>query len=531
MDGASSFPAGGGRAGHRGARTVADVLRRAAAEAPDQQAVEVIGAADVAGVEEGGDIAGASLTFAQWNARASRVGQALLRAGVAKGDRVALLFDNAAALDYLACYFGVHKAGGVAVPVGPRLAPPELRAIFAHAQVRAAVAAPSLVARARNAVPADASVYAAPELVLAAGVSAADPEVPVAPDDLADILYTSGTTGSPKGVACTHASVTVMANRALKAFAGQPFLHAVPLYTFAGAHGMTFLPLRARMVATVMAEFDAARFLAVCAARRAAVAFIVPAMGRLLLDAPGAARRDTSAVKVLMFGSAPMPPSTIEALAAIFPQAHLVNLYSSTEAGAATCALPPGEAARRPGSVGLPIPPTEVRIVRDDDTSASVGETGEVWLKSVAPPRVYYRDPAATAAAWAGDWLRTGDVGYLDADGYLYLVDRKRDLVIRGGFNVFTGEIDAVLEAHFAVREAAVIGVPHDVLGEDLCAFVALRPGRVADAAALRAHCLARVADYKSPRQFVFVEALPRSALGKVLKRALRQRWDDERAP
>jgi fatty-acyl-CoA synthase/long-chain acyl-CoA synthetase len=500
-------------------RNVADVLRQAAAAAPD-----TVGAA-----LDGGSAPGA-MTFREWDARASGVGQALLRAGVARGDRVGLLFSNADALGWKATYFGVHKMGGVVVPVGPRLAPREAAAILAHAGARVLACEERLAERALEAAPPGVRVLPARELLGAGGAGGApgtpeDPAAPVGPDDLADILYTSGTTGTPKGVACTHASVVVMANRALRPFAGRPFLHAVPLTTFAGAHGMTFIALRARMTALVMAEFDAERYLTLCEERAPAAAFVVPAMGRLLLDASGAGTRDTRSVKLLFFGSAPMPPSTIEGLAAIFSEAVLVNIYSTTEAGGAACALPPGEAKRRPGSVGVPVPPTEIRIVRDDGADAARGEHGEVWIKSIAPPRAYYRDDAATAAAFApGGWLRTGDVGTLDADGYLYLVDRKKDLVIRGGYNVFTGEIDALIEAHPAVREAAVVGVPHEVLGEELCAFVAFRPGRAATPAELRAHCLAHVADYKSPRNWVFVDALPRNPLGKVLKRALRAR-------
>jgi fatty-acyl-CoA synthase/long-chain acyl-CoA synthetase len=220
-----------------------------------------------------------------------------------------------------------------------------------------------------------------------------------------------------------------------------------------------------------------------------------------------------------------MPPSTLARLPSLFPRAHLVNIYALTEGGsaAAFCEFPPGAAVERCDSVGKPVPPTEMRIVTEAGRDAAAGEVGEIWLRPKGPPRRYYRDAEATARTFVeGGWVKTGDLGHLDADGYLYLDDRKKNMVIRGGFNIFPAEIDALLEAHEKVREAAVVGVPHPVLGEDLHAFVALRePATVEE---LRAHLAAHLADYKVPRAFTFVEALPRNAMGKVVKRELSKR-------
>jgi acyl-CoA synthetase (AMP-forming)/AMP-acid ligase II len=340
-------------------------------------------------------------------------------------------------------------------------------------------------------------------------------------DDLADILYTSGTTGTPKGVACEHGNITFSTSAGVSAlFRGATFLHAVPVFTFAGAHAMMLIPLRGGMTTVVQPKFDARRYLELVDEHRVAMSFAVPSMVQLMI----AARRDAShalpSLRLLIYGTAPMPPTAIRRLPELFPNAMLVNLYGLTESGTAVCSLPPYEAQQRPTSVGKPVPPAEIKIAGDDGAPCAPDAPGEIWLRSPARPRRYYRDDAATLATWTTDgWLRTGDIGYLDADGYLYLVDRKKDLIIRGGFNITAAEIENVLLEHPRVREAAVVGIPHDVLGEDTKAVVV---GDQITAAELEAFCRERLADYKVPRTYELVAALPRNALGKVLKRELR---------
>jgi acyl-CoA synthetase (AMP-forming)/AMP-acid ligase II len=512
---------------------VPDLLRQKARELGDRQALAVDrGEGTLVRAE---DTHGA-LTFAAWDTRSDRLATALVAAGVRVGDRVALAFDNADADRFSVGYFATLKAGAVAVPLGVRLVEAEVDVILRHSAPTAVITdarrRAELAGRSE-----DLTLFGPEDYDRAIATAGPAPVLsrPLSDGDLCDILYTSGTTGAPKGVASTHGDVSILAVGALGDRPGATFLHAIPIFTFAGTQAMQLMPLCAGMSTVVMHRFDARRYLALVAAHRAAVTFAVPSMLRLCVDAhdatPPAERADTSSMRLCIFGSAPMPPSTLQRLPDLFARAHLINIYGLTESGGATCAMPPGEALRRPTSVGKPVPPVQVRIVvaenADEGTSAvreaAPGEVGEIWLRGRSRPRSYFKDAEATRKTFDADgWLHTGDIGHLDADGYLYLDDRRRDLVIRGGLNIFPSEIDALLHAHPAVLEAAVVGVPHDVLGEDLRAYVVLRPGMQASADELRAHLSTRIADYKVPRQFRFIDALPRNALGKVVKRQLR---------
>jgi acyl-CoA synthetase (AMP-forming)/AMP-acid ligase II len=257
------------------------------------------------------------------------------------------------------------------------------------------------------------------------------------------------------------------------------------------------------------------------ARHRPTAAFLVPAMVQLLLAHDRFATADLTSLTLVSIGSAPLAPALHRAMAARLPKAIVTNSYSLTESGAAFTYLPPGELDRRPGSVGLPLPPTELRIANGEGRALPAGETGEVLLKVGEQHREYFRDPEATAATWTGEWLRSGDLGYLDDDGYLYIVGREKDVVIRGGNNIAAFEVEQALAEHPDVVEAAVVGVPHKVLGEDVGAFVVAASGHDIGAAELRRFCAERLADYKVPRHIWFVAELPRNAMGKVVKRDL----------
>jgi acyl-CoA synthetase (AMP-forming)/AMP-acid ligase II len=203
------------------------------------------------------------------------------------------------------------------------------------------------------------------------------------------------------------------------------------------------------------------------------------------------------------------------------PSASVLNSYGMTEGGYATFAMDPEGSRTRPGAVGRPRPPTEVRIVDDDGEYCPTGVVGEVITRNPDGHREYYKDPEATAQMWEGGWLHTGDLGRLDEDGYLYIVGRKKEMIIRGGMNVYTDDVEAVLQSHPAVVEAAVIGIPHDVLGEDIEAYIALRPGETVTSEELTRFAAGRLADYKVPRHIVFVAHLPRNSGGKVVKSEL----------
>jgi acyl-CoA synthetase (AMP-forming)/AMP-acid ligase II len=250
--------------------------------------------------------------------------------------------------------------------------------------------------------------------------------------------------------------------------------------------------------------------------------FLVPAMAELLLADPATPSADWSCVEMMSVGSAPIAPSTMLALQELVPDALVTNSYSMTEAGTAYFFMPKGELVKHPGSVGLAVPPAKVRIVSDDGENVAVGEVGHVQVKPAGKLREYYQVPEEKQEIFHADgWLRTGDLGKFDDDNYLYIVGRAKDVIIRGGMNVYAADVEAALYEHPAVQEAAVVGVEHQVLGEDVVAFVVLGSDGQATPDELVAWCQERIADYAAPRRVHLMSELPRNATGKVLKREL----------
>jgi acyl-CoA synthetase (AMP-forming)/AMP-acid ligase II/acyl carrier protein len=485
---------------------VPDLLQARARETPGHVALVVDG--------------GAGLDYGVWLQRSAAAARALADAGVRPGDRVGLLFDNPWWTDYAVCYLGVLGLGAVAVPLSPRFAAGELRRIAEHAGLELLVRPTALADLA-----AAADCRALDPAALERGAQGEGGAWALRPEDLAEIVYTSGTTGEPRGVACPHASI--VASELPPAPAGQAsFLHAFPIGTNA-AQECVRMPLYRAMTAVVLPAFDAERLCAVLAERRIARLQLVPAMAQLVVEVAAVGKYDLSSVERVTLSSAPAPPGLWPQLAAAFPNAELYNAYALTEGGGARTLM--RYDPDRPDAVGRPVAGTELRIVDARGEDVGPGETGEVWLaRPAAPRREYHRDPAATAAAYAGRWLRTGDLGYLDADGVLRLVDRSKDIVITGGLNVSPREVEDVLHEHPAVLEAAVLGVRHPTLGEDLAAVVV--PRGPADERELQRFVRSRLAEHKVPHRIAFVDALPRNASGKVLKRELRARLAEHTA-
>jgi long-chain acyl-CoA synthetase len=276
------------------------------------------------------------------------------------------------------------------------------------------------------------------------------------------------------------------------------------------------------LVGLYLPKFDAARWLGIVADERPQMAFLVPAMAELLVAHPDFAAPDLTSLRTVSIGSAPLAPRTLLTLQERLPDATVSNSYGMTEAGPAFIVMPKDEVRKRIGSVGKPVGPMQLKIVREDDTECEPREVGELLTRMEGAQREYYKDEAATASTWTADgWLRSGDLAYLDEDGFLYIAGRKKDMIIRGGHNVYPTDIEAVLLEHPDVQEAAVVGIPHPVLGEDIAAHVVLRDGTDLPADALLAFCAERLADYKRPRQLHFTDELPRNATGKVMKHKL----------
>ncbi len=488
--------------------TLVDLLRERASHDPTAVAMFV----------DGGD----ALDYGTWERRSNAVGRGLVTGGVGHGDRVILLFDNARFTDYAVSYLAVLKAGATAVPVGTRFAGPELARVVRHSGA-IAVACPPDLAPGDLGLDADELPQVSSPAALAAGRDDGAFQAQIAADDLAEILYSSGTTGAPKGVAVSHANIAVHDPPPEDDRPGRATLvHAFPVGTNA-AQEVLRLPLRrADRTVVVMAAFDPERFCALVAEHGVRRIQLVPAMAHVLVASGAPERHDLSSVERVVLSSAPTPPALLPRLAEAFPNAVLWNTYALTEGGTARTLLV--DAAARPGSVGRGVGGTELRIVDDSGHDQPAGETGEVWLRRPgAPLRRYYRDPEATVAAFVDGWLRTGDLGYLDAEGYLYLVDRKKDVIVTGGLNVASLEVEDVLREHPDVADVAVFGVAHDVLGQDVGAAVVLRsPVSSHD---LMAFSRRRLAEYKTPHHIFVVDALPLTASGKVLKRELRDRF------
>ena len=494
-----------------------DQLRIMAAAYPDETAYRNVGD-------------DTSITFDHWERRSNRLARGLADRGVARGGRVAILMEADDILHWIVTYSAVHKAGAVAVPLNNRLSPPEVQGILEHAEATAVVASSSyghFLAPLVDTVPTLSLVAAvgAPAVDGTVGlddVTGADDspiQSPVDGDDLADIMYTSGTTGRPKGVAVRHGQVARIPNQ-LPEWRGAGWLTASPVFTFAGL-GFIHNPMKSGMTVLHLPTFDARRWLGVVELERPEIAFVVPAMAQLLIHHPTFASADLTSLRRLILGSAPLAPHTLEALQAKLPGADVLNSYGMTEGGHATFTMDPEAARTRPGAVGRPTPPVEVKIVDDAGRECPTGEVGEVLTRNPEGHREYYRDPAATARQWAGGWLHTGDLGHLDADGYLFIVGRKKEMIVRGGMNIYADDVEATLQAHPDVVEAAVAGVPHDVLGEDVAAWVVLRPGSGATAEQVVDFAHSTLADYKVPRRLVVVDELPRNASGKVVKSRL----------
>lgn len=485
---------------------------------------------------------GREIRFHEFDALTDRVAAWLAGRGLGKNTRVGLLAVNGAA--FAVAYYGIVKAGATVVPINVLFSPREVAYLLNDAGAEALFYHPLLretAAAARTACPAlrhAMTVGEGPALegdtpwneVLAE--DRAPPAVAFEPAaDTAAILYTSGTTGSPKGAMLSHRNLVSNIHSAYRALdlqgGSDRVLVVLPMFhAFAATVGM-LLPLHTGGCFVPVPKFDPQGVADAVAASGATILPAVPSMYALFLRLPESETAKFQSLRFCISGAAPLPLAVMEQFEARFGK-PIYEGDGPTECAPVTCVNPIG-GRRKPGSVGLPIPDVEMTVRDAAGAELPDGETGEICVRGPNVMQGYWNRPEETRAAFFGDWFRTGDLGYRDADGYFFIVDRIKDLIIVNGMNVYPRVVEEVLYRHPDVAEAAVVGEPHALHGEIPVAHVVPRSGRRLDPQTLRRHCQAHLGRHEVPRKFFIADALPKNAAGKILKRALRPHGELER--
>lgn len=492
---------------------ISDGIRASAGRTPDKVAIR-----------EGGR----ELTYARLVDRIGRVAN-LVHAGLGlrHGERAAVLSANS--LEYIEIVCGMAEAGVAAATIGPAAAPPEIRFICEDSGARVMFVSAALEEAARAAAPPSVERFVvigpAYEALLAKAASSPCP-VDVSEEDIFSVPYTSGATGRPKGVLLSHRG-RVLSAFAMAAEHGCYTNRDRAVATTPMFHGAGFLmaitPIWFGGQVEILPRFDVESLMGTIARNQATSAYIVPAHFAALFALPDSKRAqwDMRSMKAAISGTAPLPQALKERIVGYFGEGVLYERYGTTETSIAT-SLGPQDQLRKIACVGLPYPATQVRVCDEAGNEVPRGEAGELWVCSPYQFSGYLNMPEATAAGRRGDWFVTGDIARQDDEGYVYLVDRKNDMVISGGENIYPREVEEVLLGHPAVAECGVTGAPHPYWGEAVTAFVVPRPGLQVTAEELAALCRDRLSRYKVPKEIRFVAALPRNSMGKVLRRELR---------
>ena len=473
-------------------------------------------------------------SFAQCADAECRVAAGLAARGVRRGDRVLLLIDNRP--EFVFTLLALTRLGAIAVPVGVREQRPGIGFIARQCGAIGIVAEATLTDRLPDGLEAPelklrVAIGAAPGCVaLAALMDSGAPTPPVAEvaqTDVAVILYTSGTTGNPKGAMLTHLNVvhSVLHYQAcMRLGPDERSALAVPASHVTGLIAIIATMLHLGGTTVIVPAFKAADFIALLQAERVTHTLMVPAMYNLCLLQPIFASADLGAWRIGGYGGAPMPMASIEALAERLPGLELINAYGATETTSPSSMMPTGQTRNHSDSVGVALPAADIRVMDEQGRELPAGATGELWIGGPMVVPGYWANPEATAASFTAGYWHSGDLGSVDTEGYVRVLDRKKDMLNRGGFKVYSIEVENVLLAWPGMLEAAIVGRPCPVLGERVHAFVHA-PGAAQDDQVLRAHCAARLADYKVPESITWCDApLPRNANGKLMKRLLRER-------
>jgi fatty-acyl-CoA synthase len=476
--------------------------------------------------------AGEVRTYAELAENATRLAHGLAARGVSRGDRVAFLGPNS--IELVEAMFATAKLGAVFIPLNTRLAPPETAYILADSGARLLIAAqgfdevisaPQVQRLAVDVVPADAVRQDGPGGLRSERMTPVDE--PVGHDDLFMIQYTSGTTGRPKGVMLTHGNITWNVYNLLVDVdirSDEVALVTAPLFHTAALNQVLFPTLIKGGTALIEAKFDPDRAISLIETRGVTLLFGVTSMYLALTQSPRWPDADLGTLRSALSGGAPLPVALLQAY--LDRGLMIIQGYGLTEASPGATMLRAADGVRKIGSAGTACFFTDVRVVTPALADVAAGEQGEVLVRGPNVTPGYWQQPAATQSAFAGDgWLRTGDLARVDDEGYLYIVDRLKDMIISGGENVYPAEVEQVLYAHPAVAECAVIGVPDVRWGEVARAVVVRRDGQQVTEAELIGYLDGRLARYKIPKTIVFTDALPHTASGKVLKPGIRQRY------
>lgn len=477
--------------------------------------------------------------YAELNGLANKVANILANLGVKRGDKVAMMLPNTP--HFPAVYYGILKTGAVAVPLNVLFTHYEIEYHLEDSDSVALIAWETFAneaAQGFNAVEtcrhlliarAPGSTSELPQgaqdlMQLVGGAAHTFDTVQTMPDDTAVILYTSGTTGRPKGAELTHFNLffnaLFSARWLLDCQPTDVLLAALPLFHSFGQTCVMNAAFAGGATITMMARFEPQKALEVMQRDGVTLFAGVPTMYFYLLNFPAADQFNITTLRYCVSGGAAMPVEVMKA----FEQKYgcmILEGYGLSETSP-VASFNVRERPRKPGSIGVPVWGVQMKVVDSEDREVPVGELGEIVIRGHNVMKGYYKRPEATAEVMRNDWFHTGDIARMDEDGYFYIVDRVKDMIIRGGFNVYPREIEEVLYGHPAIAEVAVIGVPDERLGEEVHAVVALKPGAQATAEELIEYCKERVAAYKYPRTIEFRDSLPKTATGKILKRELR---------
>lgn len=464
---------------------------------------------------------GTGLNFTELDHRVAEVAAALSKEGFGVGDRLAFLLPNGP--EYIELVYACSRLGVIAVPLNTRLSAVEIDRVLADAN-------PHGIVR-HSALPGPATPVAWQRVLDQEPWEPSDdspPEVHYDPEAILALIYTSGTTGRPKGVMVSHANVLADVhnfNYWMRYTEGGVYLHAAPIFHIADFPAMFAAPAFGACQVTIP-KFSPEIFCETVARERVTRTVLVPTMINLLTQFPDLRKFDLSSLDVLAYGGSPMAPELIRRIRELMPNLKLVQVYGLSETGFLTGLQDQEHTEDRLLSCGRPCPGVDVQVVDESGKQVGNGDHGELVARGANVMRGYWNNREETALAFCDGLFRTGDIGYQNAAGYFYILDRLKDMIVTGGENVYSGEVEAVIYQHPSIREAAVFGIPDSQWGEIVTACVVLKPGRTLSADELIAYCKRSLANFKVPRRIEFFETeLPKSGSGKILKRILRERF------